>query len=409
MYTRETAIVKLRQPMHNKANWLKTVSMVFADAVSYGLEQAQSLETCNRAKLHKAVYHQIRAKFGLSAEYARMVVNTTVAMAASYYGLRKSKRQKRTSFPTVRKSQGIGLGVNGYRIKGTVLRVSTNKRNQYIWLPLCVSSRIRNKLQYVYGDAKLFQRGPDWYVMLPLRIPHVPTVRDGEPTFIGIDLGIVRLATVSTPNGVTFFDGKAIRHQREHFADIRKRYQRHGRRDRVKEHRGKESRWMTDINHKISKAIVDIALQYGNPVIVFEKLDGIRDRLRASKRFNRMMSSWAFRQLINFVLYKAERVGILVLFTDPRRTSRTCPVCGHATRSNRPSQSQFRCVKCKFHDNADSVASANIAGGGASLYYQERPDTARRFGVQTRSIGFWPDGVNDCRRFRHSNSNLVSS
>jgi IS605 OrfB family transposase len=54
-------------------------------------------------------------------------------------------------------------------------------------------------------------------------------------------------------------------------------------------------------------------------VSVLERLDGIRNRLKASKRFNRMMASWAFRQLVNFVEYKAARYGIPVVFVDTRR------------------------------------------------------------------------------------------
>lgn len=403
----------LRKPTAWKATFLDAMAHSFQDAVQLGLDTAQALCTSSRNRIHEQSYAAMRAQTGLPSDYARMAVNQAVALARSYYGLRKSKHPKRTSFPTANGANSIGLGVNAYTItkrdSGFVLRVSTGQRGSYIWLPLSVCAKFRDKMQFVSGDAKLFRRDGKWYVMLPIKIPHTPTVRDGEPSFIGVDLGIVRLATVSTPDGVTYFDGKEARHKREQFADLRRRYQRANRIDKVKAQKGKEHRWMTNLNHSISSQIVEIAMRHENPVIVFERLDGIRDRVRASRRFNRMLNSWAFRQLLSFVEYKAERHGIPVLTVDPRRTSRTCPRCGHATRSNRPSQSQFRCVNCSFQDNADSVASHNIAGAGASLWRQEHPDNALSASVDTTgNVGFWPDGVQD-RRASRSDSNLESS
>jgi IS605 OrfB family transposase len=347
-----------------------------------------------------------------------MAVNGAVSLARSYYGIRRSRHFRRASFPKVNGSQGIGLGVNAYKLVKSgnrfVLRVSTGKRGTYIWLPLCVPSKYRDRLLLARGDAKLFKRGDDWYLMLPIRISPTPAACGGEdgsgiePTFIGVDLGIVRLASVSTPNGVVHFDGKAARRTREHFADLRRRYQRHRRTDKVKASRGKERRWMRDINHKVSTRIVEMALQYQHPIIVLERLDGIRNRLKASKRFNRMMASWAFRQLVNFVEYKAARYGIPVVFVDPRGTSRTCPRRGHSTRSNRPDQSNFRCVACNYRGNADAVAAINIARRGFEALGEGRPDTARLSQEgQTGGVGPRPDGVKVCD-LSHTDSNLSS-
>jgi IS605 OrfB family transposase len=373
MSNTETVIVKLIEPTKNKQQWLEQISASFSGAVQLGLDVAQQNKTASRAKIHNLAYRAMREECGLASDYARMAVNAAQALAASFYGLRKSKRQKRTSFPQVNGNQGLGLGVNAYKIVQSdhrfVLRCSTGQRGQYVWFPLAVAARFREKMMFVKGDAKIFKRDDHWYVMLPLKVPK-PTVRDGEPVFIGIDLGVVRIASVSTPDGVHYFKGKAARHQREHFVKVRQRYQRHNRMDKVKAMRGKERRWMTNLNHVISKRIVEMADGYDNPVICFERLDGIRYRVHGSKRFNRMMSSWAFRQLIQFVQYKAERLGIRVIFVDPRRTSKTCRKCGHSSRSNRPNQSQFRCVKCNHQDNADGNASGNIADRGALLFDQ---------------------------------------
>ncbi|MFZ5993225.1 MAG: RNA-guided endonuclease InsQ/TnpB family protein [Deinococcota bacterium] len=362
----ETVVLKLRSPGRAKRAWLEGTAERFRKGTQLGLDYALGTQTSDRGKIHAATYPKIRA-LGLPSDYCRMAVNQAVQLSRSHFGLRKS--QRRAGKPTVVRSQGIGLGTNAYQVVGTALRLSTGVQGVYIWLPLCVPPQWRDRLQYVKGDARLFQRGEDWFVMLPLRMPTAPTVRDGDgqATVIGVDLGIVRLAAAKHPGGVFIVNGKPIRQRRERFAFLRQRLQRHRRTDRVRAMRGKERRWMTDLNHKVSRGLVDLAAQYPHPVLAFERLDGIRYRIRGSKRFNRMMSSWAFRQLADFVRYKAERAGVRVVFVDPRKTSRTCPKCGHATRANRTTQADFRYVACGYRANADVVASLNIAAAALDV------------------------------------------
>ncbi len=264
----------------------------FSAVVQYGLDGADELRTSNRGKLHQRCYPPMRASFGLPSDYARMAVNAAVPLARSYYGLRKSKRQKRTSFPKVAGSQGLGLGVNVYAVVENsgrwILRCATGTRGDDVWLPLCVPAKWRDRMQSVYGDAQPFERNGDGYVRLPLRIDDdAPPVCDGDPTFSGVDLGLVRWATVSTPVPVECFAGTAVRHRREHVSDLRRRYQKHKRLDRVKAMRDQERRWMRDINHQISRPIGDLAATYERPVMVFETLDRIRSGVGGSQRFHR--------------------------------------------------------------------------------------------------------------------------
>jgi len=406
MHRAETVVLKLRSPSKAKRAWLDQTAERFRQGVQLGLDAALSAKTSNRGKIHAATYASIRA-LGLPSDYCRMAVNQAVQLARSHFGVRKSKRRARK--PTVVRSQGIGLGANAYRVVGTTLRVSTGNRGEYLWFPLCVPARWRDRLQYVKGDARLFKRGSDWFVMLPLKMPTTPTVCDGGgETVIGVDLGIVRLATAKHPQGVFLVNGKPIRHRRERFASLRRRLQRHRRTDRVRAMGGRERRWMTDLNHKVSRQLVDLALRYPNPVLAFERLDGIRDRVRGSKKFNRMVSSWAFRQLVDFVQYKAERAGVRVVFVDPRKTSRTCPKCGHATRANRPEQSHFRCVACGYQGNADVVASLNIAAAALDVLRHGPPDTARLGNGQAPPVGEGLDGVKVWAS-AHTDPNLESS
>ena len=400
MQERECVVVKVAEPTKRKDEWLAGMAHRFRRAVQFALAVAQDLQTSTRGQIHKHAYHDIREQFDLPSDYARMAINAAVSLARSYDGQRKSRHVKRTSFPTLNGSQGIGLGTHAYRLVQSdarwVLRLSTGKRGCYVWLPLCVPKKFQDRFEQIKGDGKPFKRDGTWYAMLPRRVTPTPSVRDGERVFIGVDMGIAKTATVSTPDGIHFFDGEPARHKREHFADLRRRYQRANRVDKVKQMRGKETRWMRNRNHVISKRIVEITAQYDNPVIVFENLTGLRNRAKGSKRFNRMLSSWAFRELVDSVEYKAARLNIPIIHVDPCNTSKTCSRCGYASRHNRRKQGLFCCRGCGFEHNADANAAINIAARGASEWADEQgaSDKPRSSNQdQTEPVGVRPDVV----------------
>jgi IS605 OrfB family transposase len=59
-----------------------------------------------------------------------------------------------------------------------------------------------------------------------------------------------------------------------------------------------------------------------------EDLTNICANIKAGKRVRTRMHRWAFRQLQDFVSYKAQGAGLSVAFVDPAYTSQTCSVCG---------------------------------------------------------------------------------
>jgi len=69
--------------------------------------------------------------------------------------------------------------------------------------------------------------------------------------------------------------------------------------------KNRERRIISDLNHKVSRKIVDIAIQQ-NAGIKLEKLDGIRNNRRHTGSFNCNLNSWYFYQLQKFIEYKSE-------------------------------------------------------------------------------------------------------
>jgi len=117
---------------------------------------------------------------------------------------------------------------------------------------------------------------------------------------------------------------------------------------------------MRYINHCVSKRIVEIANREGK-AIVLENLLGIRERTKGSKKFNRMVSGWNFKELASFIEYKAALAKVPVICVEPKETSRSCPRCGNVSHYNRKTQGWFKCTRCGYQSDADRVEALNIA------------------------------------------------
>lgn len=198
---------------------------------------------------------------------------------------------------------------------------------------------------------------------------YVTCQRDEQDTmtsseYIGIDRNTTKHVVVAAlPNGKVLKLGKQAPHIHQKYKNIRKKLQSNGKFKALKKIKNRESRIIRDINHKISKKIVDIAFdfKYG---IRLEELKGIRNNKskKYSKAFNYNLHSWSYYQLQQFIGYKAKLRGVIVGYINPHYTSQLCSRCG--SLGERVLKS-FKCLnpKCKHIDHADVNASFNISKG----------------------------------------------
>ncbi|WP_084961212.1 RNA-guided endonuclease InsQ/TnpB family protein [Thermoactinospora rubra] len=208
------------------------------------------------------------------------------------------------------------------------------------------------------GQADLVCRDGTLYLAVVIDVPEPP--KDGEPDgWLGVDLGIVNLATDSTGQA---HSGKAVRAVRYRNLMLRRRLQQKATKSAkrlLKKRRRAEARFARNTNHVISKHLVGKA-QDTRSGIALEDLQGIRDRVTVTRAQRADLHSWGFHQLRAFITYKAAIAGVPVRLVDPRNTSRTCPACGHCAKRNRPHRDSFLCVACGFAGPADHIAAINI-------------------------------------------------
>ncbi|MCP3013906.1 zinc ribbon domain-containing protein, partial [Nocardiopsis dassonvillei] len=116
-------------------------------------------------------------------------------------------------------------------------------------------------------------------------------------------------------------------------------------------------------NHQISKRIVAEAERTGRGISP-EDLTRIRIRVRQRRPQRVTLHTWSFHHLGQFIVCKARRTGVPVVFVDAAYTSQTCAGCGHVDHRNRVDQATFLCRGCGVVAHADRNASADIAARG---------------------------------------------
>jgi len=210
----------------------------------------------------------------------------------------------------------------------------------------------------VCREAKIIRKGDEWFVYITVE----KEVEERNPkSVLAIDLGIRWIATtVNSTNPKPKFYGKELRKVKGHYFYLRRSLALKKAYRTIKKIGHKERRVVNDILHKISRAIVNEALE-NNSMIVLGNLKGIR-RNGKSRRFNRKLNNgFPYYKLSQFIEYKARWLGIRVIKKSERNTSKICHKCGH--KGIRVGGS-FKCPNCGYSCNADYNGAMNMLKRG---------------------------------------------
>lgn len=238
-----------------------------------------------------------------------------------------------------------------------------------------------------FGTAKLVFLKGKWYLHIPMTKEIVNTFDSLKPSHVvGIDRGLRFLASTYDEKGhCSFFDGKEILRKRNKFALIRAQLQARGTKSakrKLKALSGRENRWMSDVNHQLSKALVDY--YEANTLFVMEDLAGVSfDEMNLSNRGKQQRNqirSWTFYQLEQMLIYKAAEAGSFVIKVPANYTSQRCPKCGRIHKENRNHKThEYICDACGYRSNDDRIGAINLYELG-TMYVSG--DTNPRFGVR---------------------------
>jgi IS605 OrfB family transposase len=338
--------IRLLPDDHQEAALLAVMER-FNQAATFAAEAGFRAGAFSQPSIHKLAYRAIRQRFGLSAQLAVRAIGKAV----------EAFKRDRSICPRFRPDGAITYDQRILSFKGldavSLWTLEGRERVRMFFGEYHGRRFDRRK-----GQVDLVYRDGRFHLYATVKLP------DGAPTdpddFLGVDLGIVNIATDSDGNA---HSGEEVERVRRKHNLQRKRLQRRntkGAKKKIKRMRDKEARFRRHQNHVISKRIVESAQRTGRG-IALEDLGGIRERVTARGGDGRnRLSGWAFAQLGAFIGYKARLAGVPVVRVDPRDTSRTCAACGHSAKANRKSQGEFSREACGHEAHADANAARNI-------------------------------------------------
>jgi putative transposase len=349
---RRTISIKLDVNRHEDA--LQATQQRFNEAASWIASVCWEEGLTNPNTAHHRVYGETRSRFGLGSQLA------CCARAKAVEAIKATKAKKSETCPQFGPRGSIRYDARTYRLM-SLDRVSLNTMQGRLVCRLILGKRQHTMLTdpaWTTGGADLIWRRGTYYLNVT-QSKEAPQQTD-TPDTLGVDLGIVNLATDS--EGETFTGAKVheVRHRYQKRRQILQKVGTRSAKRRLKKMSGREKRFQRDTNHWISKVLVKKAV-VSCKALSLEDLTGIRERTTVRHENRSERHCWAFYQLRMYIAYKAAWAGVPVRFVDPRNTSRTCSQCGHCEKANRHTQASFRCQQCGFCLHADINAAINIS------------------------------------------------
>lgn len=336
----------------------------------------------NSFKLSKILYHEIRNTFNLKSQMTQSVFRTVTARYKTTQSQLKQKPYKyqdqtgkwcriyKDLFWLMKpiyfnRPQADLIRNRDYSFveDGSVLSINT------------LDSRVKATFKakgfdhyldesWKLGTAKLVKLKNHWF----LHVSVSKTVADFDKNdlkhVVGIDRGLNFLITSHDEKGKTIFtDGRKIMKKRETHNAVRAELQSKGTKSakrRLKKLAQRENRWMTDVNHQLSKTLVN---QYGKgTVFVLEDLTNVTFSVDSlSKKQRNKHRSWSFYQFEQFLNYKSHNNQSETIKVSAAYTSQRCPKCGTIDKENRKHHlHEYHCSKCQYRSNDDRVGAMNI-------------------------------------------------
>jgi len=320
------------------ANWL-----------SYIVFKRKKTNTPNQ--LSKEFYATVREKFNLPSQ---LTCSLFRHVASTY---RSMKSNKKWNLAEYKKSSIPLCWKRDFNIR---------KKGTSIWGEL-ISYQSQTLPNGKWTDSRLKFQNNTWWLCLTIEVDQVEPKTTGG--IIGVDRGQKNILVAINPknNKTLYIKGGELNHRRLCIRQTRAKVASVGTRSAhrlLKRLSGREKAVTQNILHIASKQLVNFAVSNNARIITLEKLTNFKksfskENKKQHHKQRARNNRWPYFMLEFFVTYKANFVGISVTTVSAKNTSKGCPCCGCVDKSNRNGL-VFRCVSCKFTDNADRVGAKNV-------------------------------------------------
>jgi IS605 OrfB family transposase len=374
--TESTITLKIKiTPNESDMLILNATMSAYKQACNFVSDYIFKSHDLKQASLNKNLYYPLKEKFGLRSQMAQSVMKTVIARYKTIL-----ENQKKWIKPEFKKPQYDLVWNRDYSLIADCFSVNT--LDGRIKLPYHAEhfEKYFDKNIYKFGTAKLVYKHNKYFLHIPVTF-EIPDMNISYiSNVVGIDRGInFVVATYDSKHKSGFVSGKCIKQKRAHYSKLRKELQMRqtpSARRRLLSIGRRENRWMQDVNHCVSKALVDNSPK--NTLFVLEDLSDVRsatERVRTKDRY--VLVSWPFYDLEQKLKYKAAIVGDSVINVNPAYTSQTCPKCGHIEKSNRNKKLHIFCCKnCGYKSNDDRIGAMNLYRMGIEYLVELQTSTS---------------------------------
>lgn len=335
-----------------KAALLRTMEE-YTRAYNYATSWGFHHQECNKMKLQYATYYDMRAAIPELGAGLIQSAKDTACEALKQCKMRMNPKRK--PHAAVRFPWRMA---KVYFESGTVSIFSVDGR---IHAPIKLYEYLKKYEDWKCKISVLIWDRINRRFFLSVVVEDRTVIKPVKGETLGIDRGLKNVAVCSNNE---FFNSSKINATRGKYAKNKAELQAVGTRSairRLRQQSGRERRFATCENHRISKKIVNTDFA----VFALEDLTEIGKSRCLNRKMKRQLRSWSHFQLEKFIKYKAEGLGKTVVLIDPTCTSQWCSKCGWIDRKSRVG-GHFHCVRCGFQLNADLNASRNIARLGTS-------------------------------------------
>ena len=354
----------------------------FVDACNYIADIGREHEESAKYKLHNLCCHDVRERFGLSANLTIRALGR-VAPHLKSTRLKPTRLKSKDTRHSIFRPTSVDYDARIFSFRESDWTVSLTLLTSREHFDLGIGNWQREELTgQKPTSAVLCKKRGSYYIDIQIK-SDLPEEQESSDT-LGVDRGINNICTLSDG---TNYAGDKLNAYREKRYRVRRSLQmkaaqmkaakgtrtstRRNCRRLLSTLSGKERRFQKHINHEISKDFVAKA-KANKQTIVLEDLASIHQSARQRKSQRRRFHSWAFYELEQFIRYKAAFAGVPVVSIDPRYTSQTCHACKHiGTRRG----ADFKCESCGYEADADANAARNIAQHGACVSGLEESST----------------------------------
>lgn len=337
----------------------------------------------NSVALSKVLYTEIRELFMLKSQMAQSAIRTVTARYKTVDTQLKKKPLKFQCdgryYYSVRDIRWLTKSIRFSRPQADLVRnrdysfvdggntISINTLGSRVKTSFDVPESMRKFLDgtWQFGTAKLVSLKGSWYLHISVTKEVQEFSRNQVRHVVGIDRGLRFISTAfDDKQHTSFAKGKSILAKRRKFDRVRAELQAKGTRSAkraLKRISGRENRWMSDVNHTLSKALIR---KYGaGTVFILENLEDIStdERNLRGARQSHDIRNWTFYDLETKLTYKALESGSTVVKVAANYTSQRCPRCGTIRKENRDHvMHEYRCNCCGFRTNDDRVGAMNL-------------------------------------------------